>query len=305
MFAYLKMKRICWEYAQQNLQDAEDWFARYDVGEPHAFSREFQIKLNTAIYGEAFTDAEINDYLHPACRPDPKTDGRKIRFKRLGMRYAAAIITAAVLTTSALVGLGGVIADPQSCNDVQFSSVKSGCFDNMVAGFLYPSEYYNSSKFNGHVMEGHPDHVSPFQFTSVPEGFELKSMHAYSTDSAKGEIELNGNWDQVNRIDYTFTNETMGRLHITVQTAHTSRFYFNERPKPEEGISRVINYRGQDAFLLTEQKLRSKNCALIWCDGLNDYKVFYNDHFSDVQMNDQDIQNFVFSVANSIQLLQK
>ena len=154
-------------------------------------------------------------------------------------------------------------------------------------------------------MEEHPDHVSPFQFTSVPEGFELKSMHAYSTDSAKGEIELNDNWDQVNRIDYTFTNETMGWLYITVQTAHTSRFYFKERPKPEEGISRVINYRGQDAFLLTEQKLRSKNCALIWCDGLNDYKVFYNDHFSDVQMNDQDIQEFVFSVANSIQLLQK
>ena len=89
MLAYFKMKRICREYAQQNLRDAEDWFAKYDAGKPHAFSREFQIKLNTAIYGEAFTDAEINDYLHPVCRPAPKTDGRQIRLKRPGMRYAA------------------------------------------------------------------------------------------------------------------------------------------------------------------------------------------------------------------------
>lgn len=70
MLAYFKMKRICREYAQQNLRDAEDWFAKYDAGKPHAFSREFQIKLNTAIYGEAFTDAEINDYLHPVWYAD-------------------------------------------------------------------------------------------------------------------------------------------------------------------------------------------------------------------------------------------
>ncbi len=82
MLAYFKMKRICREYAQQNLRDAEDWFAKYDAGKPHAFSREFQIKLNTAIYGEAFTDAEINDYLHPVCRPAPKTDGRQIRLNQ-------------------------------------------------------------------------------------------------------------------------------------------------------------------------------------------------------------------------------
>ena len=159
MLTYFKTKRYCREYAKTLFRDSEALCAYYSIGESHTFSKEFQLKLNTDVYGEPFTDAEIEAYLHPAPSPTEAAKPQKIRIRKLGMRYAAAVIAAAVLTPGMLVGLGGVVADPQGCNDVRLGYQKSGCFGSMEARFPFPAECYNSIDFIGYTAPGFPDHV--------------------------------------------------------------------------------------------------------------------------------------------------
>lgn len=301
MLTYFKTKRYCREYAKTLFRDSEALCAYYSIGESHTFSKEFQLKLNTAVYGEPFTDAEIEAYLHPAPSPTEAAKPQKIRIRKLGMRYAAAVIAAAVLTTGMLVGLGGVVADPQGCNDVRFGYQKSGCSGSMEARFPFPAECYNSIDFNGYTAPGFPDHVSAFDIGNIPEGFALAYEKTESISFE--EIELNNNWDEVSSVRRCYEQEGVGWLNIDVQIAHTSRLWFSTLPKNDEGVSRVFTYRGNDAFILARKDKKSVYCTMIWCDGLNDYYVCYVDTSN--KMTFDSIQDVVISVANSVHISQK
>lgn len=303
MFYHFKIKQLCREYAKKSFQESEALYAKYNTGVPHTFSKAFQVKLNAAVYGEPFTDDEIQAYLHAEPCSVEAPAPQKIRIRKLGMRYAAAIITAAVLTTSTLVGLGGVIADRQNSNDVKFSSVKSGHFSKMMASFPYPTEVYSDPGFNGYTALGYPNHVSPFTIGTVPDGFEREYEITYTTDH-KMKWDCNKsdcNWEQIDFVDSLYIDEEKGWLSFSVHIAHTFKLYFNGWPEPGEGIYKVFPYRGNDAFVTTVQKGKKIFSTMTWSDGLNDYAVSY-DYYGKEEMSCEDIQNFVISMADLVQL---
>lgn len=109
------------------------------------------------------------------------------------------------------------------------------------------------------------------------------------------------NWEQVDFVDSLYIDEEKGWLSFSVHIAHTFKLYFNGWPEPGEGIYKVFSYRGNDAFVTTVQKGKKIFSTMTWSDGLNDYAVSY-DYYGKEEMSCEDIQNFVISMADLVQI---